>query len=97
MSQLLLCCSFVGPLEQMPFDGNVLHLVAVICVGAFFGTFWSKAGLLFSDHPDSPRTSMLKPVLQSLMCTFRAMDNFTDISTIRILVMQVCFWSKTLF
>jgi hypothetical protein len=85
------------PVEKMPFDGNILHLFLVLGVGTLFGNLCNKAGLLFSDHPDSPRTSMLKPVLQALMNTFRMLDNFTDIITLRILISRVRFLSDMLF
>ena len=51
------------------------------------------AGLLFMDHPKRPRTSMLKPVLQSAVSTVRIIDNLTDMSLIRIVLAQVCFYS----
>jgi hypothetical protein len=80
----------------MPFDGNVLRLLASVSVGTLFGILCNKAGLLFTDHPDTPRTSILKPVVLALMNTFRLMDNFTDVSTIRILIVRVCFSSNLL-
>jgi hypothetical protein len=95
--QLLLCCSFVVPLEKMPFDGNILHLLASASVGTLFGILCNKAGLLFTEHPDTPRNSILKPVVLALMNTLRSMDNFTDVSMIRHLILQACFWSSTLF
>ena len=49
------------------------------------------AGMLFMDHPKRPRTSMLRPVLQSAVSTVRLIDNFTDMSFIRIVMAQVCF------
>ena len=41
------------------------------------------------DHPKQPRTSMLKPVLQSAVSTVRIIDNFTDLRFIRIVLAQV--------
>ena len=41
------------------------------------------------DHPKRPRTSMLKPLLQSAVSTVRIIDNFTDMSFIRIVMAQV--------
>jgi hypothetical protein len=78
----------------MPFDGSIIHLLVVLAVAVFFGIICNKAGMLFTEHPDSPRTSMMKPVLQSAVNTARLIDNFTDISTIRILIVQVGFWKK---
>jgi hypothetical protein len=75
----------------MPFDGNIIHFLAVIAVALFSGIICNKAGMLFSEHPDCPRTSMWKPVLQSLMVTVRLVDNLTDISEIRVVVIQVCY------
>jgi hypothetical protein len=76
----------------MPFDGNIIHLLAIVSVGYFFGILSNKAGMLFSEHPDCPRTSMLQPILQSALSTARLIDNLTDISTIRLLIVQVCSW-----
>ena len=42
------------------------------------------------DHPKQPRTSMLKPVLQSAVSTIRIIDNLTDLPFIRIFLAQVC-------
>jgi hypothetical protein len=73
----------------MPFNGDIIHHLAVLSV-AFFCSFLSnKAGMLFSEHPDSPRTSMLQPVLQSAMNTVRMIDNLTDMHTLRLVIRQV--------
>jgi hypothetical protein len=74
----------------MPFNGNMIHLIIVLIVALFSGILSNKAGMLVSEHPDRPRTSMLQPVLQSAMNTARIIDNLTDLSTIRILFLQVC-------
>jgi hypothetical protein len=89
--QLLAYCSFAGPLENMPFNGNIIHVLAVYAVIFSSGNIANKAGMLFSEHPACPRTSMLKPMLQSVINTLRMIDNLTDISTIRIISLQVCF------
>jgi hypothetical protein len=85
------CCSFLGPLEKMPFHGDIIHLLIVLTVALFFGILSNKAGMLFTEHPDCPRTSMLPCVLQSAMNSARIVDNLTDLSTIRILLSQVSF------
>jgi hypothetical protein len=89
-SQLLAYCSFAGPLEEMPFNGNIIHHLTVYAVVFTSGILANKAGMLFSEHPACPRTSMLQPVLQSVISTLRMIDNITDISTIRIVFLQVC-------
>jgi hypothetical protein len=89
---VLECCSFLGPLEKLPFNGSIIHLLAVLAVAFFSGIIANKAGMLFSEHPDSPRTSMLQPVQQAAMNTVRLIDNFTDIHTIRLVIGQVCSW-----
>jgi hypothetical protein len=73
----------------MPFDGALLHFLSLIAVAVFSGTMCNKAGMLFTEHPDRPRTSMLLPIMQSAMNTIRMIDNFTDISTIRLVIAQV--------
>jgi hypothetical protein len=76
----------------MPFNGDIIHLLAVLSVTIFCFIMSNKAGMLFSEHPDSPRTSMLQPVLQSAMNTVRMIDNLTDIHTLRLVIRQVCAW-----
>jgi hypothetical protein len=90
-TKVLALCSFLGPLEKMPFNGDIIHLLTVLTVALFFGILSNKAGMLFTEHPDCPRTSMLPCVVQSAMNSARIIDNLTDLSTIRILVAQVCF------
>jgi hypothetical protein len=92
MSEFLACCSFLGPLEDMPFDGNIVHLLAVLVVWFFSAGIAAKSGLLFSERPEHPRTSILQVVMQSAMNTLRMMDNLTDISTIRLVIVQVGSW-----
>jgi hypothetical protein len=74
----------------MPFDGDIIHLLVVLAVALYSGILSSKAGMLVSEHPDSPRTSMLQPILQSGMSTIRVIDSLLDISSIRIVFVQVC-------
>jgi hypothetical protein len=90
--QHLVCCSFLEPLDEMPFDGALLHFLLLIAVAVFSGTMCNKAGMLFTEHPDRPRTSMLLPIVQSAVNTVRMIDNFTDISTIRLVIAQV--WTR---
>jgi hypothetical protein len=59
----------------MPFNGDIIHHLAALSVASFFCSFLSnKAGMLLSEHPHSPRTSMLQPVLQVAMNTVRIIE-----------------------
>jgi hypothetical protein len=81
--------SFLGPLEDYPFE-SYLHFLIVTAIPVFSGNLWLKSGGFFTEHPPEPRTSMVKPLLQSAIITARCLDNLTDISTIRIVMVEVC-------
>jgi hypothetical protein len=69
--------------------GDIIHHLAVLSVAVFCSFLSNKASMLLSEHPDSPRTSMLQPVLQAAMNTVRMIDNLTDMRTLRLVMRQV--------
>lgn len=81
---------FLGPLENIPF-GSFIHFLLVVGLCLFTGNLANKSGMLFMDHPAEPRNSMYKQLFGSAVSTVRLIDNFTDMSFVRIILTQVCF------
>jgi hypothetical protein len=73
----------------MPFNGDIIRHLVVLSVAFFYSFLSNKAGMLLSEHPDSPRNSMLQPVLQAAMNTVRMIDNLTDMRTLRLVMRHV--------
>ena len=80
--------TFLGPLDSYPFQSSV-HFLIFITVAVAPLNVTHKCGLLYTEHPPTPRSSMLKPMLKAAVMTSRFMDNLTDFGLFRTVLDEV--------
>ena len=80
---------YMGPETMVPWNSRV-HFVCVNASGTVFAEQSAAAGKSPRQHPQEPRTSLLKPIIRSAVVSLLLVDALTDLSLIRSLFERVC-------
>ena len=93
---LILCMStsilsgYVGATEDIPF-GNTLHYSMVVTTFVAGRVFLIRTGLVHTYRPKEPHKTLLPQLLGTVIITSKALDCFSDMAFLRVLLHEVRF------